>query len=107
MFAVIKTGGKQYRVSEGSIVRTEKIEAPEGGVIDLNTVLMISDGADIKIGSPFLSGARVTAEILEQKRDKKVLVFKKIRRHNYRRKNGHRQNLSILKIKEIVLAVKE
>lgn len=101
MFAVIKTGGKQYRVSEGSFLRVEKLEGEAGSTVTLSDVLMVGTGNDVKVGSPFLKGAAVTAEIVDQIRDQKVLIFKKIRRHNYRRKNGHRQHLSILKIKEI------
>lgn len=101
MFAVIKTGGKQYRVSEGAFLRVEKLEGEAGSTVTLSDVLMVGTGTDVKVGTPFVEGATVVAEIVDQIRDKKVLIFKKIRRHNYRRKNGHRQHLSILKIKEI------
>lgn len=104
MFAVIKTGGKQYRVSEGSILRVEKLDGEKGSFIEMNHVLMIGTEKGVKIGTPVLSGVTVKAEIIEQMRDRKVIIFKKIRRHNYRRKNGHRQELSILKIKEIIAA---
>jgi large subunit ribosomal protein L21 len=105
MFAVIKVGGKQYRVSEGDIIRTEKVEAKEGETVDISTVLMYGkDDNNEMLGTPLVDGITVNAEVLEQIRDKKVIVFKKIRRHNYRRKNGHRQHLSILKIKTIKTA---
>jgi large subunit ribosomal protein L21 len=101
MFAIVKTGGKQYRVSEGSIIRSEKVVGAEGDLISLPEVLMIF-GNEMKMGTPLVQGAKVIAEIVSQFRDKKVIVFKKTRRHNYRRKKGHRQHLSILKVKEIV-----
>lgn len=104
MFAIIKTGGKQYRVSANDIVRVEKLDANEGDIIELSEVLMIGEGEKVTIGAPTISGAKVKAEIIKQMRDKKVIVFKKIRRHNHRRKNGHRQELSVLRIKEIVAA---
>jgi large subunit ribosomal protein L21 len=105
MFAVIKIGGKQYRVSEGDIIRTEKIDAQTGETVDVSSVLMYGkDDNNVVLGTPLVNGIIVNAEVLEQIRDKKVIVFKKIRRHNYRRKNGHRQHLSILKIKTIKTA---
>lgn len=104
MFAIIKTGGKQYRVSEGSLLRVEKLEGEAGNTVTLDHVLVIGEGSSLTVGEPLVKGATVIAEIVNQIRDKKVLIFKKIRRHNYRRKNGHRQELSILKIKEIKTA---
>ena len=96
MFAVIKTGGKQYKVQNNDIIKVEKLAADKEIVFD--EVLMAGD----KIGAPIVAGAKVKAEILEQIRDKKIIVFKKKRRHNYRRKQGHRQYLTVLKIKDIV-----
>ncbi|GHS91963.1 50S ribosomal protein L21 [Alphaproteobacteria bacterium] len=104
MFAILKSGGKQYRVSEGTLFQVEKLEAQEGASVTFNEVLLVGDGQNIKVGAPFLVGATITAELVEQKRDKKVLVFKKTRRHNYRRKAGHRQNLSVLKVTKIMMA---
>lgn len=104
MFAIVKTGGKQYRVSSGDIIRVEKLLGNQGDSVELNEVLAIDNGKELKVGTPFVSNAKVVVEILEQMRDKKILVFKKIRRHNYRRKNGHRQHLSVLKVKDIVVA---
>mgnify|MGYP001009827008 CR=1 FL=1 len=97
MFAVIKTGGKQYRVEQGSILEIEKIENP-GKSLVFKDVLMV----DGKIGSPFVSGASVEAEVLHAlKKDDKVIIFKKKRRHNYRRKVGHRQLLTVVKVSAI------
>ena len=97
MYAVIKTGGKQYRVAKDDIIEVELLDAKKGGTVTLDQVLLVGD----KIGAPTVSGASVTATVLEQKKGDKVIVFKKKRRQNYRRKNGHRQNLTVLKITEI------
>ena len=94
-FAIFQTGGKQYRVSEGDIVKVEKLNAT--GSVTFDQVLMVGD----KVGTPFIEGATVVADFLEQKRDDKVLVFKKKRRQNYRRTAGHRQYITVLKIKSI------
>ncbi len=94
-FAIFQTGGKQYRVQNGDTIKVEKINAD--GDIEFDKVLMLGD----KIGNPYVAGARVIATVVEQKRDDKVLVFKKKRRQNYRRTRGHRQYLTVLKIKEI------
>ena len=94
-FAIFQTGGKQYRVSEGDIVKVEKLNAT--GSVEFDQVLMVGD----KVGTPFVDGAKVVAEIIEQKRDDKILVFKKKRRQNYRRTAGHRQFITVLKIKSI------
>ncbi|MDI1226943.1 MAG: 50S ribosomal protein L21 [bacterium] len=99
MYAVIKTGGKQYRVKKDDILRVELLDAKKGDKLNLSEVLMVgSADGKAKFGSPMISGASVQAEVLEQIRDDKVIVFKKKRRQNYRRKNGHRQNLLVLKI---------
>ncbi|MFQ6739830.1 MAG: 50S ribosomal protein L21 [Alphaproteobacteria bacterium] len=94
-YAIFQTGGKQYRVQAGDIIKVEKINADK--TVEFDQVLMAGD----KIGNPFVSGASVVAEVIEQKRDDKVLVFKKKRRQNYRRTAGHRQYITVLKIKEI------
>jgi large subunit ribosomal protein L21 len=101
MYAVIRTGGKQYRVAKDDVVFVEKLMAEPGSSVTLDDVLMIGEGKDAKTGTPRLSGASVTATVLEQKLDDKVLIFKKKRRHNYRRKNGHRQALTVLRITAI------
>lgn len=102
MFAVIKTGGKQYTVHENDILWVEKLEAEPGASIDLDEVLMVSDGKKVTVGKPTIAGAKVQATVVEQMRDRKVIIFKKNRRHNYRRKKGHRQCLTVLKIGKIV-----
>ena len=94
-FAIFQTGGKQYRVTEGDIIKVEKLNAT--GSVEFDKVLMVGD----KVGTPFIDGAKVVADVIEQKRDDKVLVFKKKRRQNYRRTRGHRQFITVLKIKEI------
>ncbi|MBM3468659.1 MAG: 50S ribosomal protein L21 [Alphaproteobacteria bacterium] len=102
MFAVIKTGGKQYTVHENDVLWVEKLDAEPGASIDLSEVLMVSDGKNVVVGKPTVPGAKVQATVMEQMRDRKVIIFKKKRRHNYRRKKGHRQNLTVLMIKKIV-----
>jgi large subunit ribosomal protein L21 len=97
MYAVIKTGGKQYRVSEGSRLRVEKLPGAAGDPLELGEVLMLG-GEKLTIGKPYVAGAKVSAEIVAQGRDKKVIVFKIRRRKRYRRKNGHRQPYTELKI---------
>jgi large subunit ribosomal protein L21 len=102
MFAVIKTGGKQYTVRENDVLWVEKLDAEPGASIDLSEVLMVGDGKKLAVGAPTVAGAKVQATVIEQMRDRKVIVFKKKRRHNYRRKKGHRQHLTVLKIGKIV-----
>ncbi len=100
MYAVIKTGGKQYKVSAGDLLKVEKLDGAVGDTIELNEVLMVG-GEEVKIGTPLLPNAKVTAQIVEQGKDKKILVFKSKRRKNYRKKYGHRQPLTRLKITNI------
>lgn len=105
MFAVIRTGGKQYRVAPNDIIEIEKIAGKPGDIIELSEVILLSgDGGPKtgKTGSPTIEGAMVAAEVIEQKRGDKIIVFKKKRRKNYRRKNGHRQSLTALRITEIL-----
>jgi large subunit ribosomal protein L21 len=102
MFAIVKTGGKQYRVEKDSILKIEKIEAESGSVIYLDTVLMVFDGVNATVGSPVVANAKVEATVLAQARAPKVIIFKKKRRHNYRRKKGHRQPMTVLKINSII-----
>jgi large subunit ribosomal protein L21 len=104
MFAVIKTGGKQYTVHENDVLWVEKLDAETGASIVLDEVLMVSDGKNVTVGKPTIAGATVKATVVEQMRDRKVIIFKKKRRHNYRRKKGHRQHLTVLKIEKIVAA---
>jgi large subunit ribosomal protein L21 len=102
MYAVIKTGGKQYKVSEGDILRVEKLDVEAGDTVAFDEVLMIGGDGDALVGSPAIDGASVTAEVLDVRKDKKVLVFKKRRRQNYRRKAGHRQWLTVVSVAEIL-----
>jgi len=104
MYAVIRTGGKQYRVTPEKVLIVEKIEAEAGASVTLTDVLMIGSDAGITIGAPTIAGASVTATVLEQKRGEKVIIFKKRRRKNSRRKNGHRQELTVLRIGSIAAA---
>ena len=101
MYAVIKTGGKQYRVKEGDTLKVEKITGDAGASVEFNDVLAIGDGDAMKIGTPTVKGAKVLAEVINQGRAKKVLVFKKKKRKGYTKKQGHRQAFTALKIKEI------
>ncbi len=107
MFAVIKTGGKQYKVAADDILQIEKLDAEPGTTITFDNVLMVGSGADVTIGSPLVEGASVAAELVEQMRAKKIIVFKKKRRQKYRRTNGHRQHHSIVRITEILTAGKK
>jgi len=100
MYAVIKTGGKQYRVSEGDRLRVEKIEGEKGDTVELAEVLMLG-GERVAIGSPVVAGAKVNAQIIAQGLGKKVIVFKMRRRKRYRRKNGHRQPFTELRVTSI------
>ncbi len=103
MYAVIRTGGKQYRVSPDDVLEIEKIEAAEGSVVELPEVLLIGkDGGEPQVGTPVIEGARVAAEVLEQGRGDKIIVFKKKRRKNYRRKRGHRQHLTTIRVLEVL-----
>ena len=102
MFAIIKTGGKQYKIKENDTIFVEKLNNKKGDKIDIKDVLLLSnDDKDIKIGTPILKGITIKAEVLEQKREKKIVVFKKKRRKNHKKKNGHRQNITVLKILKI------
>ncbi|WP_374698550.1 50S ribosomal protein L21 [Wolbachia endosymbiont (group B) of Limnophora tigrina] len=98
MFAVIETGGKQYLVKKGSIIKVEKLEAEEKGEVEINKVICVSNN-----GLSCSSNATVKAEVLEQCRGEKIIIFKKKRRKNYRRKTGHRQYITVLRINEINL----
>ncbi len=102
MFAVIRTGGKQYKISKNDTLRVEKLEGEAGDSVTLD-IIMMGDDKGAKIGSA-LKGASVTAEIVDQIKGEKVIIFKKRRRHNYRRKNGHRQRHTVLKITDIKAA---
>ncbi len=98
MYAVFKTGGKQYRVSTGDVLKVEKIEAEKGATLELDQVLMVGEGEDVKIGTPYLEGGKVTATVIDQGRHKKIKIIKFKRRKNYRRKAGHRQYFTQIEI---------
>ena len=100
MYAVVKTGGKQYKVSAGDILKIEKLEGSVGDTVELNEVLMVG-GEKVAIGTPLLPSVSVTGKIVEQGKDKKILVFKHKRRKNSRKLNGHRQPRTVLKIEKI------
>lgn len=104
MFAVIKTGGKQYKVQKDDKIKVEKLDIKDGETVNIDDVLFVSDGKTTKIGDPVVKGAKVSAVVLEQTRGPKITVFKKKRRQNYRRKKGHRQDLTVLHITEIKAA---
>lgn len=98
MYAIVKTGGKQIKVSAGDKLRVERLAGEAGDKVTLTDVLLIGNGDKITVGTPLIKDAAVEATIIEQKRDRKILVFKKKRRHNYRRRAGHRQHLTVLEI---------
>lgn len=104
MFAVIKTGGKQYRVAADTVLTIEKLEAEVGATVEFNEVLVVGVGADAKFGAPFVAGASVKAEVVEHNRGKKVISFKKRRRQNSKRTRGHRQHHTVVRITGIVAA---
>ena len=101
MFAVVKTGGKPYRVAKGDVIRVEKLDAKDGDKITLDEVLMVGETGKSKVGTPLVKGASITAEVVAQARAPKIIVFKKKRRQNYRRKKGHRQDITILRVTDI------
>jgi large subunit ribosomal protein L21 len=98
MYAVIRTGGKQYKVAKDDVIVVETLPAEAGATVTLGDVLLVNDGSATTVGQPTVSGAEVTATVVEHKKGDKVLIFKKRRRHNYRRKIGHRQPQTVLKI---------
>jgi large subunit ribosomal protein L21 len=102
MYAVIKTGGKQYRVAKDDIITIEKLEGDAGASVEFGEVLMVGEGTSVKVGAPLVSGAKVTGELVAQTRGPKVIAFKKRRRKNSRRKRGHRQDLTKVRITSIV-----
>ncbi|PIE56998.1 MAG: 50S ribosomal protein L21 [Desulfobulbus propionicus] len=103
MYAIIRTGGKQYQVAAGETLRVEKLPGEVGDTVELDDILMVVDGETVKIGRPVVEGAKVVAKIAEQGRHKKVVVFKKKRRKSYQVKKGHRQMYTALTIEEITL----
>jgi len=101
MYAVIESGGKQHRVVPGERLRLEKLDAAEGAAVDFDKVMLIADGDEIRVGTPYVEGGKVTAEVLAHGRARKVHVVKFIRRKQYEKRNGHRQSFTEVMIKEI------
>ncbi len=102
MFAVIKTGGKQYTVAADDLVKVEKLDAEAGSTVTFDEVLMVGNGTDTTIGAPTVEGASVVAEVVDQGRNRKIIIFKKRRRQNSRRRNGHRQAFTLVKVTDIL-----
>ena len=100
-FAVINTGGKQYKVKTNDKLRIEKLNDKEGGSVEFKQVLLINNDDNMELGSPLIEGAKVEAKVIKQTKNKTILIFKKRRRHNSRRKNGHRQKISVVQITKI------
>ena len=100
-YAVILTGGKQYRVAPGDVIRVEKLTGEPGAEVEFTEVLMTENDGGVRVGTPLVSGARVTGQVLQQGKAKKVLVFKKKRRKNYRRHQGHRQQFTAVRVTQI------
>lgn len=101
MFAVVKTGGKQYKVAQGDVIQVEKLPVEAGKTVELADVLMLVDGGKVTMGKPMIAGAKITAEVVKQDRTGKLIIFKKKRRQNYRRKKHQRQEFTVLKITAI------
>ena len=104
MYAVFRTGGKQYRASKGDTLKVEKLDAAEGDRVEFAEVLLVGEGASVKIGNPLVAGSKVQATVLDQAKDKKIEVIKFKRRQNYRRNRGHRQEFTLLEITGIASA---
>lgn len=101
MYAVIKTGGKQYRVSQNDVIKVEKLPGEVGSTVEIPSVLAVGYGESLRVGAPTVEGVSVVAEILGQDRDKKIIVFKKKKRKGYAKRQGHRQSFTSIKIREI------
>lgn len=101
MYAVIATGGKQYRVAQGDVIQVEKLDAEEGASVDFDNVLMVGEGDDVKIGAPYVDGCKVTATVKSQMRGEKIEIMKFRRRKHHQKRTGHRQYLTQVEIKEI------
>ena len=101
MYAVVETGGKQYRVQEGDALRVELLDAEVGSTLELDKVLMVANGADVKVGQPYVAGAKVTVKVAEHGKGKKIIVFKYKAKKNYRKKQGHRQPFTKVVVEKI------
>ncbi len=102
-YGVVETGGKQYRVTQGDVLAVERLEAPEGGRVEFDRVLLVQETDQLRVGTPLVAGAKAIGEVVGRGREKKILVFKKKRRKNYQRLIGHRQPFTRVKITEIAL----
>ncbi len=102
MYAIVKTGGKQYRVAPQDVIEVEKLKGEPGATVVLDQVLMVATDSGLQVGTPFVDGASVACELVEQKRGPKIIIFKKKRRKHYRRKKGHRQHYTVLRVLEIL-----
>lgn len=103
MFAVIRTGGKQFRAEPGTTLLIPTLDAEPGTTVTFEDVLLASDGDDVSVGAPSLEGAKVTAEVVAHDRTKKITVFKRKRRKGYRRKQGHRQGFTVVRVAEVII----
>ena len=103
MYVVFETGGKQFRAEPGTLVRIPSLAAEPGATVTFERVLLSGDGSDIKVGAPLVQGASVTAEVVRHGRDKKVIIFKRKRRKNYRKKQGHRQGFTEVRVNQVAL----
>ena len=103
MYAVVKTGGKEYRISKGDIIRVEKVQGRVGDQVAMKEVLIVSREGEVQLGNPFLADAIITGEIVQQAKGQKVLTYKMKRRKNYRRKKGHRQRYTYIKVSDITV----
>ena len=101
MYAVIETGGKQYKVSEGDVIFVEKLAAEAGDTVTVDKVLVVADGEDVKVGAPYVEGASVTADVVKNGKDKKIIVYKYKPKKGYYKKQGHRQPYTKLEVKKI------
>ena len=101
MYAVIETGGKQYKVSEGDFIFVEKLDVEAGETVTVDKVLVVADGEDVKVGAPYVDGASVTADVVKNGKDKKIIVYKYKPKKGYHKKQGHRQPYTKLEIKKI------
>ena len=102
MYAMVEIAGKQYKAEPGSVLKVDRLQQDAGATVEFDSVLMLRDTDAVKVGTPYVSGAQVTAVVEEHGKDKKIIVFKFKRRKNYRRKNGHRQQFSVIRVNEIV-----
>jgi large subunit ribosomal protein L21 len=106
MYAVVKTGGKQYRVSKDDTILVEKLNADEGETVTLSDVMMLGDGDSVTVGKPLVANAAVEAKVVSQTRGPKIIIFRRKRRKNHRRTQGHRQDLTLLKVTDILTSAK-